>query len=769
MLLAVLTGLVLLAWYVFVTSERLETDTDPDGAAGTPDSALPASTRMVLAGAGASGQIVLTCLALGIAGLLTVDAVAGATLLTAGALLAVGLRSRDSRGRVAERARADVRAIAHAARGSLGWETAVLAAALLLAGLWLATVVFVYSPRGVDDIVYHLPPIYQAVQTHRFQILPLELRQLFAFPFNADMLFLWVTLLTGSIRWVDGTQILAAALGIVAVFALGRRLGLRPRGAFFAAALFGAMPVVILQAVSNYIDLIFNAWILAAAVALLAYERSGSRTALGVGGLTTGLLLGSKYQSILFAAFLAGIALIAVHRRGLRGARRLRAAALFAIPAAIAGLYWYLRNWLMFSNPFFPLPVSIFGITLFPGNWKQGASVWSAVLGSPIQLLRIAAWDPGLRTFNGGFGFVFWGLGLASWLRLVVQRITAGPRPRPWLSAPFLVLGLIPVGLFSLGLAPYDDLGYTPRYVLSIGGIAFVALALAVEEAAESLAGAATMLRAAGILGALLSLVVVAGSDKPLIDLSPAARYSPDARRLGEMVYLRHGHPGVAYMAEAWAPLDAMTRGDAGMTVYQAADYQWFLTAPTYGTGLQNHIWNFGGGRDRESDPDAFFFYSSIGAPFYLGTEIRRETVAADPRYELVAARADDTTALYVSRSRLAEKGRRERLVAFYRTVRPGLVLDTAPAAEAAQGGVLLATFPLASAFLVHEAEGRLHAELAPVAKSDVDAEAARHADRVVYTLGFPLGGRRAHAVRDITVSGRRITLYENEPERAAP
>src|SRR5262249_27929557 len=172
------------------------------------------------------GQIVLTCLAFGIAGLLTVDAVAVAAVLTAAGLLALGLRSRESRGRMAGRAMVDLRAIAQAARESLGWETAVLGVLFLFAALWLATVVVIYSPRGVDDIVYHLPPIYQAVQTHRFQILPLELRQLFAFPFNAEMLFLWVTLLTGSVRWVDGTQILAAALGIAAVFALGRRLGL---------------------------------------------------------------------------------------------------------------------------------------------------------------------------------------------------------------------------------------------------------------------------------------------------------------------------------------------------------------------------------------------------------------------------------------------------------------------------------------------------------------------------------------------------------------
>jgi len=763
MLLIALTVLVVAAWYLFVTAEGPEGGTAP-GEHPAPGAALPASTRVVLAGAGASGQIVLTCLALGTTGMLTVDAVAIVTLATTIGLLGWALRSREVRGRLAASARGDASGIALAARASLGWETGILAALLLFEGIWLVTAVAYYSPRGVDDILYHLPPVYEAVQTHRFQVLPLQLREFFAFPFNAEMLFLWVTILTGGIAWVDGTQILSALLGIAAVFALGRQLGLRPRGAFFAAALFGAMPVVFLQAASNYIDVIVNAWILAAAVALLAYQRSGSRVALFVGGLTTGLLLGSKYQAILFAAALAWIAFAAALGRGLRGARLARPLGLFAVPAAAAGLYWYLRNWLWFSNPFFPLPVTLFGATIFPGDWKQGPPVWSALLKDPIDALRIAAWDPGLGSFNGGLGFLFWGLGLAMWLRLLWRRTRQSALPRPWLSPPVLILGLVPVGLFTFALTPFDDLAFTPRYVLSIAGIAFVALAVSVEEAAESFSGAATGIRAAGVLASGLALLLGGFTVGPLLDLSSVAGYPPDVRRLGEMVYLKHGFYAIGWMSEGWAPLEAMTRGDAGLTVYQATDYKSFWTGPTYGTRLQNRTWNFATTRDQESDPDAYFFHSPSRTPFYIGKEVDRETVAADPAFELVASNGDDVTTLYVSRRRLAEKGRRERLVDFYKTLRPALVRDTAPAAEAVSGGTLLVTFPIASAFLVHEAEGRLHGELLPVTMKELETEGARRSDRPVYTLGAPLPGRHASAVRTITISGRKLNLFRNDP-----
>ena len=64
---------------------------------------------------------------------------------------------------------------------------------------------------------------------------------------------------------------------MIAVYALGRRSSLAPRGAALAAALFGAMPVCLLQATTNYVDLISAGWLLSAVVALWHYEATGSR------------------------------------------------------------------------------------------------------------------------------------------------------------------------------------------------------------------------------------------------------------------------------------------------------------------------------------------------------------------------------------------------------------------------------------------------------------------------------------------------------------
>jgi hypothetical protein len=73
-------------------------------------------------------------------------------------------------------------------------------------------------------------------------------------------------------------------------------------------------------------------------------------------------------------------------------------------------------------------------------------------------------------------------------------------------------------------------------------------------------------------------------------------------------------------MADGWAPLDAMTRGGAGLTVYQASDNPVFWTAPTFGTELQNRLWNFLPSREQSGvEPEVYYFSGFLGAPLYLG------------------------------------------------------------------------------------------------------------------------------------------------------
>lgn len=304
--------------------------------------------------------------------------------------------------------------------------------------------------------------------------------------------------------------------------------------------------------------------------------------------------------------------------------------------------------------------------------------------------------------------------------------------------------------------------------MLFVGGIVFAATALLIEDAARRAPGAATVLRAAGVLGASLSLLAAAQSVWPFVGLQPAAEDPPETRKLTELRHLGNAGWDIGPMTGVWAPLDEMTRRGAGLSVYQAGNPDVFWTAPTFGTELQNRIWNFEQAPTRE--PDAFFFHSPGRTPLYIGRAIPRAAVAADPRYRLVAAAGDGAMTLYVSAAALAEKGRDARLAEYYRLTAPSVVKATAPTvAGMTAGSVVLVPFPLAAGYLVHKADAALFAEVQPIVAADLEAAVQRVGrGRVIYTLDTAISGMNQRTVATFSRAGKVMTLIQNEPVRGS-
>jgi hypothetical protein len=301
------------------------------------------------------------------------------------------------------------------------------------------------------------------------------------------------------------------------------------------------------------------------------------------------------------------------------------------------------------------------------------------------------------------------------------------------------------------------------RLVLVVGAPGFIAFALLVDEARSRLPGAATALRAIAVGAGASALLLMALARWPLDNLQPVVLDTPEQRTLSPFRYLARTNWDHKPLSTAWAPLDEITRG-SGLTVYQASDWGVFWTASTFGSELQNRIWNFA--RDPAHPPEVFLFHSRTGTPFYLGPAIPRETVAFDPRFRLIAASGADVTTLYVSVQVLAEHDRMARLARYYRLTDPLAVATTEKTLRAFdRGAVLLARFPFAAGYLVHEAEGRLEVEMHPVAVADFDRQAAAWPNRVVYTTGRPIPNRPSRVVGLLEEEGAApVPLLRHEP-----
>ncbi len=234
---------------------------------------------------------------------------------------------------------------------------------------------------GPDDESYHLAAV---AVWHRFG----DLRMIkFAIGDTSTTFYpvggeVWSWVLLTPFRDSDFltrfAQLPFALFSFVATASISRRLGLSLRSGLLAALLFAAIrrvfPVLALQAGNDHSASFFTLVAIDGILALAARPKAGVAI---YAGATLGMLVGTKYTGLLYGPTVIGVLILIALGARLRPAPEGRLpvrslagiTAVFALAAAVTGGYTYLRNWATAGNPIFPVPVSLFGHSLFPG-WE---------------------------------------------------------------------------------------------------------------------------------------------------------------------------------------------------------------------------------------------------------------------------------------------------------------------------------------------------------------------------------------------------------------
>ena len=251
----------------------------------------------------------------------------------------------------------------------LSWGLALAGGALI--AVFVAAMMLdqaVLAPGSIDVLNFHLPGVAQWIQDGSIWHVDNFLADVAPgnYPNNGD-----VILLAAVLPWRnDFLSHLAIypfyALTGLGVYALAAELRApRPAGVL-AGCLLLALPAVAIPAlVHSFPDAVLLFAFATGIVFLIRHHRSGRRSELVLAGLALGVALGTKWYgvssvAVVFAVWaaaslLAGRALRTVAAQG---------AAIVAL-VTFAGGVWLLRNWIESGNPFFPVEVAPFGITIF--------------------------------------------------------------------------------------------------------------------------------------------------------------------------------------------------------------------------------------------------------------------------------------------------------------------------------------------------------------------------------------------------------------------
>ncbi|HEY7792268.1 MAG TPA: hypothetical protein VIC33_17275, partial [Vicinamibacterales bacterium] len=365
---------------------------------------------------------------------------------------------------------------------------AVPIAILVLAVGWA------HPPVEYDSLSYHLFFPARWLQAHRLFVMSTPWGdQAPAYePHNGELFFLWLMLPFHGDFLARVGQVPFYGLGAAALFALGRRLGLRPAHAVYPAALFLVSRGVMEQAVGADVDLMFAALFLVTLYFGLTAAETGSRGDVALWGLCLGLWMGTKFLALIYSPLLLAFGLTTAVRRRL----------LWAAPGvAIGAAPWYLHNWWLTGSPVYPVSLAFGGFTIARGAYPRAVlnnTGWQHLPVSHIAKL------PGILADAAGRDL------LLAIMPLAALGLYAAYRRRAWrVLLVTLVVPLAMVLLFWYGV-PFNN-AFSARYI-------FPATALFLLLAAMAFEITAALSRYLHVVFAAILLWLVAGTSTALIE-----------------------------------------------------------------------------------------------------------------------------------------------------------------------------------------------------------------------------------------------------------
>jgi hypothetical protein len=359
-------------------------------------------------------------------------------------------------------------------------------------------------PVAWDSLYYHLISVAEWVRTGHF-VAPLPglsrhnpiyiYYQADSFPKDAELTASWLAVFTHNTQLVGLSQVLYMPLLVGGVYGICRHLDVRAGLAVAAAAIVTMTPAVIQQLGTNYVDVAAVGTVLAAFQFLLsAFPASPAEAepaaprvrALLLSGIAFGLAAGIEPTNLEYCA--AGLALtiglcIRETRRLIRIAgpagadeSALPSPGLYvlalATPMLALGSFWYIRTWLVWGSPVWPIQLGP-----FPG--VVTATQWADIggLAIPAQLrnlnglaLLVRSWvTPGLSLGDIWIFVLLPAIGLAA--------IIAFRRRRPM---PVLAVVLPLFGLNAVSPGAWQASSEIPAVAAGA-----VALALVCESVAD--------------------------------------------------------------------------------------------------------------------------------------------------------------------------------------------------------------------------------------------------------------------------------------------
>lgn len=370
---------------------------------------------------------------------------------------------------------------------------------LLIASVcWMICLGYLFPSYAWDALWYHLPMVGYIMQSGTIQetYTPWFIDQFInIFPKNTELFFLWNTIFLKSDVIVDMSQLLFTLMGVLTIYSMALKLKIKEKSALYSSHLFFFTPIMILQSTTNYVDVAISVLFLISVNFLISSPEDNEgeayfrRWPFLLSGIAAGILLGSKGSGPLFIAILslAILSRIFINRfypfaRPSPSKKReffrhglISYLIYFFLPAILFGSYWYIKNWVLYGNPVYPMEISFANITIFKGLYGGIIDPSPEVLNnlSPLKKL-LYVWEERVKYYLydsrfSGFGPLWFILFLPAILFSTILSIKKREHN-------FIFIGIILIITFIL----YPR-NWNTRYVIFIVGLGALSFGMTLE------------------------------------------------------------------------------------------------------------------------------------------------------------------------------------------------------------------------------------------------------------------------------------------------
>ncbi len=310
--------------------------------------------------------------------------------------------------------------------------------------------VLALPPFTWDSLTYHLTNVAEWTQQGRITLFETPVQRIYS-PSNYEVFTTWFTVFLHHDVVVEASGIPGYVLACLAVYAIGRTVGLTRWAAWVGTLGYASTPALLLSTTGTKNDPVMaGLYLMALAIVFdLSFRRDEceSRNAPGQFVLLAACLLyavGTKPYIMHFTPGLivAGIVASMQARNGAfwmslprQIASRFRkyrktfliVVVVILLAAMFLGFYWYVRNYCLTGNPFYPYGVEISGTMLLDAKHGNPAQFSLANLIKNLEVLAEKFGDKQFRIVTDlpettGWGWVAYGLGLPALAWALVRK-----------------------------------------------------------------------------------------------------------------------------------------------------------------------------------------------------------------------------------------------------------------------------------------------------------------------------------------------------------